>query len=125
MRKPCFVVAMLVLFIFGAKANPSDSSFLRKKYFTQRLQGTINLDGIPNEDAWNIVEWGGDFIQWMPNEGKPPSQPSNFKIIYDNKFLYIAYQCHDVSADSVIRRMSRRFTQSTVSMSRSPSRSSG
>ncbi|MFI5129883.1 MAG: DUF5916 domain-containing protein [Chitinophagales bacterium] len=108
MRKPCFLVAMLVLFIFGAKANPSDSSFLRKKYFTQRLQGTINLDGIPNEDAWNIVEWGGDFIQWMPNEGKPPSQPSNFKIIYDDKFLYIAYQCHDVSADSVIRRMSRR-----------------
>jgi hypothetical protein len=108
MRKPGLLVTVLVFIYIGAKANPSDSSFARKKYFTQRLQGAITLDGIPNEEAWNIVEWGGDFIQWQPHEGKAPSQPSNFKILYDDKFLYVAYHCHDVSADSVIRRMSRR-----------------
>jgi hypothetical protein len=108
MRKPGLVLLLFVGFAFTAKANPSDSSVTKKKYFTQRLRGTIELDGIPNEEAWNNVEWGGDFTQWQPNEGKPPSQPSNFKILYDDRFLYIAYQCHDVSADSVIKRMSRR-----------------
>ena len=66
------------------------------------------LDGIPTEKAWDKVEWGGDFIQWQPNEGKRPSQQTNFKIIYDERFLYIAYRCHDNAPDSIIKRMGRR-----------------
>jgi hypothetical protein len=108
MKKTDLLILPLTLLILGAKANPSDSTIVRKQYFTQRLKGTITLDGIPNEEAWNAVDWGGDFTQWMPNEGKAPSQPSNFKILYDDKYLYIAYECHDVSPDSIIKRMSRR-----------------
>jgi len=108
MRKPLLLCLVLLLIITGTKAYSSDSTIIRKKYFTQRLKGTVTLDGIPDEEAWKAVEWGGDFIQWQPNEGKPPSQPSNFKILYDNKFLYIAYQCHDASPDSIVKRMSRR-----------------
>ncbi len=87
---------------------PGDTIIPKKKYFTQKLNSTITLDGIPSEDAWNGVEWGGDFIQWQPNEGKAPHQPTSFKILYDDKFLYIAYQCHDNAPDSIIKRMSRR-----------------
>ena len=82
-----------------AQTSPADS-VVKKKYFTQRLNGAITVDGILDEEAWNAVEWGGDFTQWQPNEGKPPSQPTNFKILYDEKFLYIAYRCHDVAPDS-------------------------
>jgi hypothetical protein len=107
MRKPCLLFFLAFLFL-SITSGANDSTFVRKKYFTQRLKGAITLDGIPNEEAWNGVDWGGDFIQWQPNEGKPPSQPSNFKILYDDKFLYIAYQCHDISRDSIVKRMSRR-----------------
>ncbi len=88
-------------------SNEPDT-IIRKKYFTQRLNASIQLDGIPSEDAWNAVEWGGDFIQWQPHEGQPASQPTTFKILYDDKFLYIGYRCHDVSPDSIVRRMGRR-----------------
>ena len=103
-----------LLFIFSAflylsaKSDPGDTSSAKKKYFTKRLSSTITLDGIPNEAAWNAVEWGGDFLQWQPNEGMAATQPSNFKILYDDRFLYIAYQCHDLSPDSIVKRMSRR-----------------
>jgi len=40
--------------------------------------------------------------------GKAPSQQTNFKILYDEKFLYIAYRCHDLAPDSIVKRMSRR-----------------
>src|SRR5690349_5458052 len=103
--------AILVIFLISVTHSAiaqSDSAIQRKKYFTQRLSGTITLDGNPNEEAWNAVEWGGDFTQWQPNEGKAPHQPSNFKILYDDHFLYVAYQCHDVSSDSIEKRMSRR-----------------
>jgi hypothetical protein len=110
MRKPCFFIILSNFVFLCAFADniPSDSTITRKKYFTNRLQGTITLDGIPNEEAWNLVEWGGDFIQWQPNEGKAPSYPSSFKILYDDKFLYIAYKCQDASPDSIVKRMSRR-----------------
>ncbi|MGZ5220885.1 MAG: hypothetical protein ACXWC7_12430, partial [Chitinophagaceae bacterium] len=96
MRKPCLLIVTLNLIFVAAHSNPGDSVIIKKKYFTQRLNAAITLDGIPSEQAWNAVEWGGDFIQWQPNEGKPPSQQTNFKILYDNKFLYIAYRCHDL-----------------------------
>jgi hypothetical protein len=93
---------------FTALSNPGDSLVPKKKYFTQRLNNVITLDGIPEEEAWNAVEWGSDFIQWQPHEGKPPSQQTDFKILYDEKFLYLAYRCHDLAPDSIVRRMGRR-----------------
>lgn len=80
----------------------------KKSYFTQRLTAEIKLDGIPDEPAWEAVQWGGDFTQYQPKDGAAPDQPTNFKILYDDKFLYIAYQLHDAAADSIIKWMSRR-----------------
>jgi hypothetical protein len=109
MKKAILPFLLLNFFCLTTFADPGDSlNVPKKKYFTNRLQGSITLDGVPNEDAWNKVEFGGDFIQWQPNEGKAPSQPTQFKILYDDKFLYVAYWCHDVSPDSVIKRMGRR-----------------
>jgi len=108
MIKPCLSVTILNFLFLAAQSNPGDSLIVKKKYTTQRLNATVTLDGIPEEDAWNAVEWGGDFTQWQPNEGKPPSQQTNFKILYDEKFLYVAYRCHDLAPDSITKRMGRR-----------------
>jgi Domain of unknown function (DUF5916)/Carbohydrate family 9 binding domain-like len=80
----------------------------KKKYVTQKLTSPIKLDGKLDDKAWEAVAWGGDFIQRQPNEGKKPSQPTSFKILYDTKFLYIGYRCHDTAPDSIVKRMSRR-----------------
>lgn len=109
MRKTILLIIFNFLFLLSAVCQKTDSIIPKKKYFTQALNGaSINLDGIPNEEAWNKVEWGGDFTQLQPNEGKNPSQPSFFKILYDDRYLYIAYKCPEVSKDSVIKRMGRR-----------------
>jgi hypothetical protein len=108
MNKACLLLFFSSFLFIAAYGRPGDSTIQKKKYFTQQLQGTITLDGKPDEEAWNKVEWGGDFTQWQPNEGKPPTQPTAFKILYDDKFFYIAYQCYDDAPDSIIRRMGRR-----------------
>jgi hypothetical protein len=66
------------------------------------------IDGIFDDDAWDIVEWGGDFTQLQPYENRPPSQKTEFKIVYDDNNLYVALRCFDTSPDSIVRRMSRR-----------------
>jgi hypothetical protein len=102
------LVLLLQVVVVTAMSNPADTTIVRKKYSTKQLQGSIKLDGIPDEEAWNAVEWTGDFTQWQPAEGQAPSQPTSFKILYDEKFLYIAYHCFDNQPDSIIKRMDRR-----------------
>lgn len=108
MRKISLLIFLFTSLCAVAQTGAGDSAIVRKKYVTARLTSPITLDGIPSEDAWNAVEAGGDFIQWMPNEGQAPTDPSNFKILYDDKFLYIAYWCYDSSPDSIDKRMGRR-----------------
>lgn len=109
MIKTCLLAIISLLFCtLPVLADPGDSIIPKKKYFTKRLNGAITLDGIPSEDAWNAVPWGGDFIQNQPNEGKAPSQPTQFKILYDNKYLYIAYNCIDSTPSAIEKRLGRR-----------------
>ncbi|HZF63112.1 MAG TPA: carbohydrate binding family 9 domain-containing protein, partial [Chitinophagaceae bacterium] len=89
-------------------AQSVDSSNSKKKYFTKKASGHITIDGLFTEEVWKDVEWGGDFIQWQPDEGKAPSQQTAFKILYDEKFLYLAFRCFDSSPDSIDKRMGRR-----------------
>jgi hypothetical protein len=107
MRKTCILILSLLL-ILTASAYQGDTTLPKKKYYTQMVQGAITLDGIPNEAAWQAVDWGGDFTQWTPKVDAPPSQPTTFKILYDQQFLYVAYRCHDQRPDSIIKRMARR-----------------
>ncbi len=94
--------------LFFAQNNAPAPQIEKKKYFTQRLNSTIKLDGIPDETAWEAVAWGDDFMQLQPYEGKVPSVKTGFKILYDDKFLYIGYRCYDPSPDSIVKRMGRR-----------------
>ena len=107
MKRFCFLLLLLPFFL-KAQENQGDSLTKRKSYYTQHLEGSITLDGIPDDEAWNKVAWGGDFTQYQPNEGKPPSQQTAFKILYDDKTLYVAYRAYDDAPDSIVRRMGRR-----------------
>lgn len=102
-------LSLFSCYLLAQPAPTSNTVIETKRYDTQKVVGLpIKLDGIPDEAAWNAVAWGGDFTQYQPNEGKKPSQPTNFKILYDDKFLYVGFRCADAAPDSIIRRMSRR-----------------
>ncbi len=91
---------------FGQNSRPS---IVPKKYFTQKVQKEAPvLDGRIEDACWQNVDWGGDFIQYQPDDGKPPSQQTSFKILYDAKFLYVGFRCHDTDPDKIVKRMSRR-----------------
>ena len=90
-------------------AQTAQKEIAKKQYATQSAgSAAITLDGIPDEPVWESVAWGGDFIQYQPAEGLPPAQQTQFKILYDEKFLLIAYRCFDTAPDSLVQRMSRR-----------------
>ena len=73
-------------------------------YTASRLTGTRPLiDGKLDDDCWKSGIWGGNFTQFIPNEGAKPSFPTEFKILYDNKNLYIALRGYDSEPDKIQR----------------------
>lgn len=86
------------------------TKFDNKTYTTQRLpKGKApDIDGLIQESLWDIVPWAGDFIEQMPDENTPPAQQTQFKIAYDNKFLYVAVRCFDTQPHLIEKRLSRR-----------------
>ncbi|MCK4662078.1 MAG: carbohydrate binding family 9 domain-containing protein [Bacteroidales bacterium] len=81
----------------------------KKTYTTKKIETNPPLiDGKIDDKCWENVDWGDDFIQREPYEGKAPSQETKFKILYDDKYMYIAFRCYDTEPDSIVRRISRR-----------------
>lgn len=66
------------------------------------------IDGHLDEPAWNAVAWASDFVENQPDENTPPTEPTQFKIIYDSKNLYVAFKCFDQDPQGIVKRMSRR-----------------
>ncbi|MCB9512909.1 MAG: carbohydrate binding family 9 domain-containing protein [Candidatus Latescibacteria bacterium] len=70
--------------------------------------GCPRIDGQLDDPCWNLVDWGADFTQWRPDEGKPPSQQTAFKILYDDRNLYVAYRAYDDEPEKIVSRLTRR-----------------
>ncbi|MDH5366144.1 MAG: carbohydrate binding family 9 domain-containing protein [Cyclobacteriaceae bacterium] len=80
-----------------------------KSYITERITDSPPVvDGLINDEAWNLVEWQDDFTQRQPNDGEQPSMPTAFKILYDAKNLYVLVRAFDDEPDKISQRMSRR-----------------
>ncbi|GGG54644.1 hypothetical protein GCM10011414_25590 [Croceivirga lutea] len=81
----------------------------KKIYVTNPIDDIIPIiDGKLDDPAWNLVEWAGDYIENQPDENTPPTHQTRFKIVYDDKNLYIGVRCFDTEPDKIVRRLSRR-----------------
>jgi hypothetical protein len=66
------------------------------------------IDGKLDEVVWAKAAWEEGFVQSEPYEGRDPSEKTSFKVLYDDKALYVAVRAHDTQAERIERRMCRR-----------------
>ncbi|MCD4768631.1 MAG: carbohydrate binding family 9 domain-containing protein, partial [Bacteroidales bacterium] len=103
MNRISIMIALLVLSVYTtAQELP------KRIYKAYRIEKAPVINGDIDDNAWQSGEWTGDFIQHEPYEGKDPSQPTEFKICYDDLHMYVAIKAYDSSPDSITNRMSRR-----------------
>ncbi len=90
--------------LFVAQESPSG----RRVYETSRIDGDPpTIDGRVNEVAWEAADWSGDFLQRDPTDGDPPSQQTQFKMVYDDDAVYFAFRAYD-DPENVSRILARR-----------------
>ena len=74
------------------------------------------IDGNLNEECWKTGIWAGNFTQWIPKEGGKPSMPTQLKILYDDRNIYVAIRAFDSEPEKITRKAGRRdeFTGDVV-----------
>lgn len=73
-----------------------------------RREGTIDVDGRLDEEAWGRAVPAGDFIQKDPDEGEPAGEATTVRVLYDDRALYIGARLQDSRPDQVSKRLARR-----------------
>ena len=80
----------------ATEANPFGRKYPPRIYETVRLKGPPpKIDGRLNDAAWKDGVWSGDYRQQNPVEGAPPSHPTELKILYDDRNIYVAIRAYD------------------------------
>ena len=75
---------------------PRKNALPKRVYHAIRLAGPApKIDGKLDDACWAQGEWAGDYIQREPHEGQPGSQPTQLKILYDDKYVYVAIRAFD------------------------------
>jgi hypothetical protein len=73
-----------------------------------RISENIEVDGIFDEPAWQSAEPIRQFLQIQPNQGAPMTQPSEVRILYDEKNLYFGFTFFDAEMEKLVANVMRR-----------------
>lgn len=103
------LITGLILIFASEFAYAEEDEFVRKVYYTTRLKTDAPvIDGRLNDACWKGGNWGTDFIQLVPEEGGKPDQKTEFKILYDDEYIYCAYRAYDNEPEKIRRYLARR-----------------
>ncbi|MCX6557001.1 MAG: DUF5916 domain-containing protein [Candidatus Aminicenantes bacterium] len=103
MKKMLFMALMALLAITGLFAAE------KRVYLSKHINPHAPaIDGKSDDPCWDKVEWSDQFVQTDPRCGEAPTEPTEFKIMYDEKNIYVLIRCHDSKAGGIERRVSRR-----------------
>lgn len=71
-----------------------------------RTRDVIRLDARLDEPAWSTAAVTDGFTQVDPDEGKPASQRTEVRVLYDDAALYVGVRLHD--SGKIVGRLGRR-----------------
>ena len=85
-------------------SQPGSNTSLKEALVINHVSQPVNFDGIPDEEAWQSVD-PIDLIMFSPVFGKEPSERSDIRMAYDDKYLYAGARLYYKDA-SMIRSAS-------------------
>lgn len=97
MRTTRISIAILLLLPVGAASQTTSSTRDpgRPVVEAARVEATIHVDGRLDEPAWALAAPVDDFTQVDPEEGRPVSEPTIARVLYDDEALYVGVRLED------------------------------
>ena len=73
-----------------------------------RTEDPPRIDGVLDDPAWALARPVDDFTQSNPVPGDPPTERTEFRILYDDRNIYIGVRCFDDEPGLILARQTRR-----------------
>ena len=78
------------------------SQYEKRKIFAKKISEEIVLDGEMNEEFWKNATSSSGYVQYSPRDSVPAELDTEFRVAYDDKFLYILAKMEDISSKKFI-----------------------
>jgi len=103
-----FLTFICLILLFPMADAFNDERENQKKYKVQikRASEPILLDGKLREKAWQEADMGNNFTQKSPRPGDKAILRTEFRLTYDDQFLYVSAVCYD-STNHIVTTMKR------------------
>jgi hypothetical protein len=110
-----FVLACIITLSISSPASAQQTSRSQNDprpvaHATLR-QGEVSIDGKLDDAAWAAATPITDLIQSTPDEGKPPTQKTEIRILYDASALYVGARMYDSLGGAGVRSALARRDQ--------------
>jgi hypothetical protein len=108
------IASLLLLFrppnASGILPLSEDNKAIQEKYvlLAKMVGESPEIDGILEEDVWRIAPAATNFIQKQPAEGRPATENTEVRVLYDRNNLYIGIMCFDSEPEKIIANEKRR-----------------
>lgn len=90
-------------------ADSSDNQRIKRIYQINSIMDNVpKIDGRLDDSCWNAGHWSGGYTQFIPFEGKAPSQQTMLKILHDEENIYVAIRAFDDEPHRIDRQRGRR-----------------
>jgi hypothetical protein len=91
---------LVTAFLLTAAIPPRHTSAVK-------TSGSIVIDGHLDDVAWRDAAPIDSFTQVRPFDGRPPTERTRFRVLYDDQALYVGFECDHTRAP-IIERLTRR-----------------
>ncbi|MBT8315481.1 MAG: carbohydrate binding family 9 domain-containing protein [Maribacter sp.] len=109
MRK--YLPFLLLILIYNISFAQDSTNVVTKRSYTAmplEIGQTPVIDGLLDDQGWEVAEWTSNFTEFEPDNATPPGQKTKFRIVYDKKFLYVGVRCYDTEPSKIEKRLARR-----------------
>lgn len=97
------VVSITTLLVFASAENME-----RRQVVAVRVKTPPKIDGLLSDAVWQKAKPSEGFTQTKPDKGKPMTQRTVIRILYDDENIYLGVQCYDSEPERVIGTEMRR-----------------
>ncbi len=103
-----FKYFFLVFLAMSPTAFGADTAILEKSAVAARADTAPIIDGVLDDAAWAGATVIEDLLQAKPAEYDPPTEKTQFLLMYDENYLYIAARAFDRSPELMTAKMLRQ-----------------
>ena len=104
------MLPMILLFALSASVPQLDSAVTARPAGPSgipaaRIHSALTVDGRLDDAAWDGTTAVASLTQLVPQEGAPPTQRTEIRVLYDDDALYVGVRLYDTAPDSVRARL--------------------